>query len=153
MRKPFRTGLLLPIVAAALLAVPSVVAQSREPEDAGVQPGALILSGRADYLVHCASCHGIKGQGDGPVAAVLKSKTPDLTLLSRRNQGSFPEKRVFDTIDGVVFVEAHGTRDMPVWGEFFPKQALNAAKKAETEREVRARIHRLVDYLESIQQR
>jgi len=109
------------------------------------------LSGRADYLVHCASCHGINGEGDGPVAGVLNVKTPNLTLLSVNNRGSFPEKHVFDTIDGSVLVEAHGTRDMPVWGEFFPMQALNAANKAQTGREVHARIQRLVDYLRSIQ--
>jgi len=39
---------------------------------------------------------------------------------------------------------------MPVWGEFFPMQALNAADKAQTESEVHARIQRLVDYLKSV---
>jgi mono/diheme cytochrome c family protein len=141
---------LFQIIALALAMIYPAVARSLEPEPA-VPPGALVLSGRADYLVHCASCHGINGEGDGPVAGVLKVKTPDLTLLSRSNQGSFPEKHVFDTIDGSVVVEAHGTRDMPVWGEFFPMQALNAANKAQTEREVNARIQRLVDYLKAIQ--
>lgn len=87
------------------------------------------------------------------MAPLLNVKTANLTLLSRNNQGSFPEKRVFDVIDGSVLVKAHGTRDMPVWGEFFPIQALNAADKAQTEREVHARIQRLVDYLKSIQRR
>ena len=41
-------------------------------------------------------------------------------------------------------------RDMPVWGEFFPMQALNAADRAQTESEVHARIQRLVDYLKSV---
>lgn len=132
------------------MAIYPSAARSAEPQPT-VAPGTLILSGRSDYLVHCASCHGINGKGDGPVAGVLNVKTSDLTLLSRNNQGNFPEKHVFDTIDGSVAVEAHGTRDMPVWGEFFPMQALNAADKAQTEREVHARIQRLVDYLKSIQ--
>ena len=28
-------------------------------------------AGRADYQIYCASCHGPKGGGDGPVAAAL----------------------------------------------------------------------------------
>ena len=50
---------------------------------------------------------------------------------------------------------AHGTRDMPIWGDVFIGEAvgtsvsIDAAKKAAAE--VEQRINRLVEYLESIQ--
>jgi putative copper resistance protein D len=35
--------------------------------------------GASLYLKHCASCHGARGHGDGPVAASLAAPPPDLT--------------------------------------------------------------------------
>lgn len=35
--------------------------------------------GASLYLRHCASCHGARGHGDGPVAASLSPSPPDLT--------------------------------------------------------------------------
>jgi mono/diheme cytochrome c family protein len=44
------------------------------------QQGRLTLvRGRELYVIHCSPCHGDTGRGDGPVAAVLSEKTPDLT--------------------------------------------------------------------------
>lgn len=116
-------------------------------------PHEPILTGKADYLVHCASCHGVNGTGDGPVAELLKRRPTDLTRLSERNGGRFPEKRAFEVIDGSAVVKAHGTREMPVWGEMFSVQAANPYNRPQTEREVRARIERLIGYLKSIQRK
>jgi mono/diheme cytochrome c family protein len=72
--------------------------------------------GKADYINLCASCHGTKGKGDGPVAKYLSKAPADLTKLSDAHNGIFPSERVFELIDGRREVGAHGTREMPVWG-------------------------------------
>jgi len=82
------------------------------------------LSGRELYQVFCASCHGVKAHGDGPVAKTLKPRVPDLTRIAIRNGGAFPTEQVRQTIDGQQVKAAHGTRDMPVWdGSYMPSRA------------------------------
>jgi mono/diheme cytochrome c family protein len=63
-------------------------------------PSGVITSGKLDFRRYCAQCHGMDGTGDGPVAAALKKKPANLTLLSKNNGGVFPEKEVRDFIDG-----------------------------------------------------
>lgn len=65
------------------------------------------------YRRYCASCHGIDGRGDGPVAAALDPPPTDLT----RSKLSLP--KLMKVIDGRRTVRAHGTATMPVWGEVF----------------------------------
>ncbi len=72
--------------------------------------------GELEYRSRCASCHGIDARGGGPAASLLTTAPPDLTQLSKRNGGVFPETAIIETIDGRKRVEAHGSRDMPVWG-------------------------------------
>jgi mono/diheme cytochrome c family protein len=150
-------------VATVAAAIAFAIAMSvRQPLDASAQAsgpaatptsGAFTLSGRDEYVFHCASCHGLDGRGDGPAAGSFKTKPANLTLLSRRNGGVFPAKRVSATIDGTAIVAAHGSREMPVWGEIFERQGSNTYNRAATAREVRERIQRLVDYLKSIQRK
>jgi mono/diheme cytochrome c family protein len=92
--------------------------------------------GKNEYQTHCAVCHGLSGKGDGIFADQLKSGTvvPNLTELSKKNNGVFPFKRVYETIDSGK-VSAHGTREMPIWGE----------------RYVRARILALTNYINRLQ--
>ncbi len=113
------------MVVLAALAFQLNFARAEEP-DATSSPGAFVLSGKDDYVFHCASCHGLDGRGTGPEAETLKVKPANLVLLSKRNGGSFPQKRVFAVIDGREVVQAHGTRDMPVWGESFAPETTNA---------------------------
>jgi mono/diheme cytochrome c family protein len=40
---------------------------------------ANLSAGKALYIKHCKACHGTLGKGDGPKAAMLKTKMPDLT--------------------------------------------------------------------------
>ncbi len=74
------------------------------------------------YLSSCASCHGIDGKGDGPVSKQLKVAPTDLTVLAKKNGGVFPVSAVYEVIDGRKVIAAHGTREMPVWGAYGPKQ-------------------------------
>jgi hypothetical protein len=79
-----------------------------------------------------------------------------LTHISKRNGGIFPKARVFGTIVGVNRPLAHGSQEMPVWGDIFIDEAIGGsleiadAKRAATE--VGRRINALVAYLESIQE-
>jgi cytochrome c5 len=75
------------------------------------------ISGADEYNRLCAACHGEDGRGDGPVAGVLKTPPTNLTLLAKNNGGHFPAMRALDYIDGRTGTDAHGTREMPVWGE------------------------------------
>ncbi len=107
-----------------------------------------VARGRVLYLRNCASCHGVKGDGEGPVAAQLKSHPADLRLLSTRYGNPLPEDQIARFIDGRADIAAHGPRDMPVWGEEvwrYPEgEGLNS--------EVTSRVADLVAYLQSIQE-
>lgn len=105
-------------------------------------------SGEETFYRFCASCHGAKGTGDGPVAAGLPITVPDLTLLRRRQGDKFPEATLRRIIDGRDIVVYHGTRYMPVWGyEFWLEEGADEA----AQKRVDIIIGNLITYLESIQ--
>ena len=85
-----------------------------EPENA-LEMGE--ISGADEYYRLCAVCHGEQGRGDGPMARVLKTPPPNLTLLAKNNGGHFPFLSVLEMIDGRNMIAVHGSREMPVWGE------------------------------------
>ena len=97
--------LTLPVIAVALIA--------------GACASEKYLSGPDAYEKFCASCPGVTGKGDGPIAIDLKPTPHDLTLLAKWNQGVFPYHEVYEIIDGRAEVRTHGTGQMPVWGEQF----------------------------------
>jgi mono/diheme cytochrome c family protein len=61
-------------------------------------------SDKAEYLSHCAECHGLDGKGNGPRASKLKAKPSDLTLFEKKNKGVFPLVEVYSSIDMVRFL-------------------------------------------------
>jgi mono/diheme cytochrome c family protein len=100
----------------------------------------------------CASCHGALGFGDGPVAPSLKVMIPDLSELSKRSGGPFPEDRVREIIDGRAVLPAHGTRPMPVWGYELEAQAGAGEPTAASPRDTaQTLIDRLVEHLRAMQ--
>ncbi|MGC2459846.1 MAG: cytochrome c [Steroidobacteraceae bacterium] len=105
-------------------------------------------SGAQLYQRFCASCHGSRGFGDGPVASSLKSMVPDLTQITKRHGGTFPADQVRRIIDGRAVQPPHGTREMPVWGYEF--RSAGAADESGP-RSADELIGRLLDYLRSIQ--
>lgn len=111
--------------------------------------------GKQVYHDNCAMCHGDSGKGDGPVAAILKPKVPDLTILQKNNQGVFPFAQVYDVIDGRRVVAAHGPRDMPVWGQSFRMEAEEItggyARGEEISSYARGRIIACIGYIYSLQ--
>ena len=79
--------------------------------------------GEMEYLSSCAACHGLDGNGKGPLSAELKSQPADLTILAKRNDGVFPVNAIYEVIDGRKAIKAHGTREMPIWGfRYTPSQ-------------------------------
>ena len=115
-------------------------AQGEQPTLRPTPAGA----GAEMYLDYCASCHGANAKGNGPVAASLKEKVANLTILSKDNGGKFPEARVRKVIMGDDVVAAHGSREMPVWGPIFHQIEWDVDRG-------NVRLDNLVKYLESIQ--
>lgn len=101
------------------------------------------------YATYCASCHGADGRGHGPVAPALRTPPSDLTALARRNGGRFDDRAVLRAIDGGSEIEAHGTREMPVWGAVFQEE-LSGRPYAHYVTLLHAQA--LTDYLASIQE-
>ena len=106
------------------------------------------LSGKDLYQRFCASCHGLEGGGDGPVAGSLSVEVPDLSRFARRHSGYFDRALVERIIDGRHVIAAHGTRTMPVWGEDLSRAYLGDPN---AERAARLAIVRLADYVWSLQ--
>ena len=119
--------------------------------------------GRSEFQSSCASCHGADARGKGPVSNQLKIPPPDLTMLAKNNNGVFPTNAVYETVEGLKTIPAHGTREMPVWGERFnpvvnlphyvdPYYWKMAGPEQSPEVVVRKRILAVIDYLSRIQQ-
>jgi mono/diheme cytochrome c family protein len=111
--------------------------------------------GKNEYHRSCASCHGVSGKGDGPVAKSLGKMPADLTKLSENNKGVFPLSRVYDVIDGRVQVAIHGTREMPVWGEVYTRDVRSRTPRAMPDEMidamVRVKILALIEYISTLQ--
>lgn len=114
---------------------------------AGETGSESISSGRLLYRVHCESCHGEEGTGDGPMAEVLETPPSDLTRLSQKNDSKFPLDEVHEVIDGRRELREHGARTMPVWGMTFQ----DPGRDSNQEEEVQGRIRDLVRYLQTLQ--
>ncbi len=105
-------------------------------------------SGQEMYAAYCASCHGAKATGNGPAAEALKTPPPDLTVLSKNNGGVFPADRVRTVLQFGVMTPAHGSADMPVWGDLL--RTLHSTSP-NTNMVVNQRILNLTNYLKEIQ--
>jgi mono/diheme cytochrome c family protein len=144
--------LAMSVLAAICAGHPARATDDAPGEDAGTDVPLRLALGGNDYETYCASCHGVSGRGDGPVAEFLALSTADLTKLSRNNGGKFPAERVARIIDGRQDVKIHGPRDMPVWGDWFDVEAETSGLRAnEREIVVQERIKALLTYLETIQ--
>lgn len=135
--------MIAPLSATRLLIVASLWLSS-------VAAGAdyLALTGAELYGRFCASCHGTSGRGDGPVSQSFTVEVPDLTLISRRQGGEFPRERIEKIIDGRFIIGAHGTREMPIWGEEFMHAAIG---DPDAERATEVIIRRLLEHIRSLQ--
>lgn len=102
-------------------------------------------SGKEMYMNHCAACHGADAKGDGPAATALKTPPTDLTILSKNNNGKFPANHVYSSIVGDLNLPAHGSAEMPIWGNVY--SSMSKGSKAE----VQQRVANLTEYIKSVQ--
>lgn len=129
------------------MVVAVAVSASTASAQAKIEKGPIKVVPASDaklmFETYCAVCHGKDAKGGGPAAASLTKVPADLTRISARNKGTYPETKVRRYIEGVDEVPAHGTRDMPIWGGLF-----NSLNRDTTQ----LRIAALSDYLKSLQQ-
>jgi mono/diheme cytochrome c family protein len=141
----------LSISAATLLVLAGLGFQARAQEKPKVQrvpaKNTPVDSGATMFTNYCAPCHGPEGRGNGPAAAALKKQPANLTELSKKNGGKFPAATVSQFIEGDQVLPAHGSRDMPIWGNIFRSMD----KAAGSDALPRLRIHNLTAYVESLQ--
>ena len=118
------------------------IASCERPEVREQRTGAQLFAN------HCAACHGIVGEGDGPVAAIMNTNVPNLRTLSTRSNGGFPADTVRAYIDGRTLPASHGDRQMPVWGDVF---GWGDATERSSEQLAQQRIDAIVEHLRMIQ--
>jgi len=121
-------------------------AQGKPSVQYGAPPNISPASGAEMYRAYCAVCHGLDGKGGGPAAPALKQTPSDLTQISKKNGGNFPEFRVAGIIQGDAGPLVHGTKEMPMWGDVF-----RGLQRDDTL--VKMRVHNLTEYISSIQQK
>jgi len=124
----------------ALTLSASVAPAQTKVDKAPIQRTA--IDGKTMFDSYCAVCHGKEAKGDGPAAGALKKPSTDLTRLSAKNGGAFPDVKVRRYIEGLDEVESHGTRDMPIWGGAFKALDRDMAQ---------IRVSALVEYLKTLQ--
>jgi mono/diheme cytochrome c family protein len=113
---------------------------------------ANLVAGGELFYQNCSICHGVDGKGPGPgsmydpesVEPAKRVKPANLTILSEQNAGKFPADRVRDAIYFKGSIPAHGTPEMPAWGNKF--YLLKSRPKVLEER-----VRDLTAYIESIQ--
>jgi mono/diheme cytochrome c family protein len=131
-------------LALALLSLPMLSADETPKIKKVPARSTASVAGQDLFREYCAVCHGNDAKGEGPAAVALKAKPADLTLISKRNNNKYPEIRVQRVINGEDTVTAHGSRDMPVWGQIFRSMSSNQDMGA-------VRVYNLVKYIEQIQ--
>lgn len=134
-------------IALAVVCAASIALAAADRPQETIIPQAT-ANGSELFRMYCASCHGTSARGDGPLAASMRHRPPNLTELRKRNHDTYSRELVFRIIDGREKVAGHGGPDMPVWGDAFRHSLEGGNDDA-----IRARIEALVDYLEIIQVR
>ena len=113
--------------------------EMQKPTQASMSSSA----GEELYKQHCVVCHGNDLKGNGPFPEPYRV-SPDLSTLSRRHGGKFPEAYVSKTLRNGVKLPAHGPAEMPVWGAEFEA-------KGGDKTQVESRIRNLTNYIKSRQ--
>jgi len=99
------------VVLTTLAAAPIRAAAPEKVDEAAAIRGEIIFSR------YCATCHGTQGDGKGPLSGELRTSVPDLRVMAVKNAGKFPFEKVLKSIDGRQRIGAHGSSDMPAWGD------------------------------------
>ena len=143
----------VPTIAAVVLAMAMAgLAQDQSAKD---QPAKKIkhmpvqqtspASGVEMFKSYCAACHGGDARGNGPAASALKVPPADLTKLAAKNGGKYPALKVSAVLRGQEALAAHGSQEMPIWGDLF------RGMSGGHESEVQQRVVNLTRYIETLQ--
>jgi mono/diheme cytochrome c family protein len=99
------------------------------------------------YQRYCAVCHGNDGKGNGPPpsSSHFSAAPPDLTTLSQRHDGKFPDSYVADVLRSGVKLPDHGSSEMPVWGEAFKTTS------GSDDAQIRGRMRDITSYIKTLQ--
>lgn len=110
--------------------------------------------GKQEFIKNCAVCHGSDGKGAGPILDFLSKKPADLTVISKNNGGVYPLASVYEKIRVPGTTKAHGTDEMPIWGERFSQEIIDSYGPVYTGScsSVQGRILELVFYIGNIQE-
>jgi mono/diheme cytochrome c family protein len=106
--------------------------------------------GRAAFQQNCTSCHGASARGDGPMAVFVPSGVPDLTELSFRNDGTFPEEHVVRVITRISDLH-EAIVAMPDFGALLDASPTVYTAPDGTRIATDATVLAITSYLESIQ--
>jgi mono/diheme cytochrome c family protein len=134
------------VLSASVITVAQQQPQQQTPPTISRVPIAptSMASGEEMYTAYCASCHGKDGRGNGPAASAFKTPPTNLTVLKAKNNGKYPDMDVMSVLQwGPKTTNAHGSKDMPVWGNLFS----SFGDQAQT----RHRLYNLTKYVESLQ--
>ncbi|MCC5957561.1 MAG: cytochrome c [Natronohydrobacter sp.] len=121
-----------------VFALPLVVAL------AGCSPWTSPQAGRALYDQNCAACHGADARGGAQV--------PDLTQITARAGGSYPQMRVLDKLDGYARGQTvYDGAEMPNFGDLLTGRLTRVQTPSGLSRPMPEKIIALDAYLRSIQ--
>jgi putative copper resistance protein D len=110
LRQPELAGGVVVFVAGLGIALPPLVTDAypttyRRPDVP--YHAASIAGGKALFAQHCTACHGARGAGDGPAAAALNPKPPDLRA----------HHVALHTAGDLFWWIGHGLRTMPAFAD------------------------------------
>jgi mono/diheme cytochrome c family protein len=108
-----------------------------------------VADGHKYFVRYCASCHGTDGTGDGPVAKSLATPPANLRKLGDKYGMPLPAHKIAEFIDGRDTPRAHGSHEMPVWGEKLYE--MGAGERGEYA--IGEVIGKIIAYLNTIQDR
>ena len=107
-------------------------------------------TGKALFVDNCISCHGITGQGDGPIAKQLETTPADLTKISARRDGVWPMLEMMSIIDGYSR-NTVPREDMPVFESFLDNEMVEFDTGNGEVVLAPSKLIEIVEYLETLQ--
>jgi mono/diheme cytochrome c family protein len=147
MRKP--STIVVCLVAILVLGALSIAAAQKKIDppyhDLNLAAPAGTVSGADLYKQLCAGCHGADAHGVGPTSPYCSVPPTDLTLLSKKNHGTFPESKVTQILRYGTEKPNQSTTYMPVW------KPLLSTIHGESAELTEKRITSLTEYLKSVQ--
>jgi mono/diheme cytochrome c family protein len=102
----------------------------KQPRKAASDAPSALSFGAGLYENHCVACHGDDWKESGPFPRPYRVP-PDLTTLSRRHAGKFPEYDVPRVLRNGVSLPAHRPAEMPAQGTEF--EATSPSGKTQVE--------------------